>query len=61
MRLDQFEIHTWINEGAPVPYRWSAALREYDEGVKVFTGPTQREAIDELLDYYEQDNGEICS
>lgn len=59
-RLDKFEIHTWIDHGCPFEDKWRAALHEYDEGVHVATGRTQREAINELLDYYEQDNGEIC-
>lgn len=53
------EIHTWINGLAPPSYRWNAMLGEYDLGVRIFTGATQREAINELLDYFEQDNGEI--
>jgi len=53
------EIHTWINVSAPPQARWSASLREYDLGVRTFNGHTQRGAINELLDYYEQDNGEI--
>lgn len=57
--LGVMEIHTWINVSAPPQARWSASLREYDLGVRTFNGHTQRGAINELLDYYEQDNGEI--
>lgn len=53
------ELHTWMNDGAPPEHRWSAAFFEFDLGVKVYTGRTQREAINELLDAHEQDNGEI--
>lgn len=59
-RLDHIEISTWTSDLAPVSGRWAACLREYDMDAKVFTGASQREAINELLDYYEQDNGEIC-
>lgn len=57
--LGVMEIHTWIRVEAPLSERWVASLREYDLGVKTFSGPTQREAIDELLDYYERDDGQI--
>lgn len=58
-RLDKLEIHTWVGEFAPRAQRWHACLREYDQGSKVFTGPDQRAAINELLDHYERDNGEL--
>lgn len=53
-RLSKLEIHTWNDS-----YAWHACLREYDLGAKVFTAKTQREAIDDLLDYHEHDNGEL--
>lgn len=57
--LGVMELHTWINVYAPKDQRWSASLREYDLGVEVFTGRTQRAAIDELLDSIEQDDGSL--
>jgi hypothetical protein len=57
-RLDNLDIHTW-ETGGPADMRWAACLGEYDEGTRVFSGATQREAVNELLDSYEQDNGEI--
>lgn len=59
-RLDVLDIHTW-QTGGPANMAWAACLGEYDEGKRVFTGRWQREAIDELLDHYEQDNGELHS
>ncbi len=58
-RLDSLEISTWLTDSPFIDGCWAACLREYDEGSKVFTGRTQRDAINELLDYYEQDNGEL--
>jgi len=55
-RLDPLVISSWQNGNGN---EWAACLREYDLDVKVFTGPTQRAAINELLDYYEQDNGDL--
>lgn len=55
------DIHTWIDDLAPASHRWMACIGEYDEGTKVFSGRTQREAIDDLLDYHEQDNGELLA
>jgi hypothetical protein len=58
-RLDVLDIHTWKDDCDPTRTPWRACLGEYDEGTRVFSGGTQREAIDDLLDYYEQDNGEL--
>lgn len=58
-RLNVLNIHSVASDIAPASHRWSAMLNEYDLGTKVFSGPTQREAINELLDYYEQGNGEL--
>jgi hypothetical protein len=58
-RLDSLEISSWATDSPFINSCWAACLREYDLDAKVFTGRTQREAINELLDYYEQDNGEI--
>lgn len=58
-RLDKLQISTWINEYADQRARWSACLGEYDQGVHVSYASTQRKAVDELLDWYEQDNGEL--
>jgi hypothetical protein len=58
-RLQSLDIHTWFSDLAPPEARWHACLGEYDEGKHVETGPTQRKAVDELLDYHEQNNGEI--
>lgn len=57
-RLKILDIHTW-ETGGPADMRWGACLGEYDEGTRVFTGPTQRKAVDVLLDDYEQQNGEL--
>lgn len=57
--LDQFHVYTWQNVYAPADQRWSAALSEPDLDVKSYTGRTQREAVNELLDSVEQDNGEL--
>lgn len=57
--LGVIELHTWINVNAPASDRWSASIREYDLGTKTFSAPTQRAAIDLLLDYYENDAGEL--
>lgn len=59
IRLTRIEISAWVGEFAPASQRWHTCLGDYDLGTKIFTGPTQREAINELLDYYEQDNGEL--
>lgn len=59
-RLDTLDIHTW-QTGGWSREAWGACLGDYDEGTRVFTGATQREAVDELLDYYEQNNGELHS
>lgn len=59
IRLNRIEISTWLNEFAPNAERWSACLREYDLGTHVSTGATQRAAVNELLDFFEQDNGEL--
>lgn len=55
-RLDSLEISTWHNG-----YEWAACLGEYDLGAHVSTGKTQRDAVNELLDSIEQDNGELHS
>jgi hypothetical protein len=56
--LAQLEVHLWLT-GGPRSHQWGACLGYYDEGTPTFTGATQREAVNELLDYYEQDNGEL--
>jgi hypothetical protein len=58
-RLDSLEVSTWLTDSPFIDHVWGACLREYDLGSKIFTGRTQRAAINELLDYYEQDNGEL--
>jgi hypothetical protein len=60
-RLDKLVVSSWEDDTglAPPSLRWNACLRDYDEGAHVSSGPTQRKAIDELLDYYEQDSGEL--
>lgn len=56
---NMIHIETWQNEFAPSPQRWSACLGEYDQGKHVATGTTEREAVNELLDYHEQSDGNI--
>lgn len=56
--LHKLEISSWRCDGPPDAV-WACCLREYDEGSKVFTGATQREAVNELLDYYEGDDGAL--
>lgn len=56
--LDMLKITSWRCDG-PLDAVWACCLREYDEGSKVFTGTTQRAAINELLDAYEQDDGSL--
>jgi hypothetical protein len=60
-RLDELVVSSWEDDTglAPPSLRWNACLRDFDLDVVVCSGPTQREAINELLDYYEQDNGEL--
>ena len=55
-RLDELRITTWFDD---IGRCWCACFGDYDEGVRICSGTTQRDAINELLDYYEQDNGEI--
>lgn len=50
-RLDLLKISSWRCDGQPNAV-WACCLHEYDEGSKVFTGTTQRDAVvyaDELL------------
>jgi len=57
----RIEISTWDSDIAPKSARWNACLNEYDLGTSVFTGATEREAVNELLDSIEQDSGELQS
>lgn len=52
----KFPITIWEDE---MSGDWCACRGDYDEGAHVATGGTMREAIDELLDYHEDDQGEF--
>lgn len=50
------KISTWQNGNG-----WSACRGEPDLDVPAFSGKTEREAIDELLDNYTFDDGTVQS
>lgn len=51
---DMLKISTWRDDGG-----WHACRGEYDLDTSVFTGKTERQAIDELLDNFELVDGTV--
>ncbi len=46
-------IYTWLNESAPRPCAWSAAFQECDLDVTCSYGPTEEQAIIDLVRNYD--------
>lgn len=49
----KIEIYTWTNPVAPKQFYWSAAFQECDQDVEFAYGPTEHEAIIELVANYD--------